>query len=668
MKRLAVVAVLAAVAGCGDTINNTYVTGDGGSGNTNDAAGTCTPNAKECVTSRVARICAADGSGWVTQQCDFGDVCSGGDCTADPNVACVPGDGACVDATHALICNNSGMGYSTKTCPANTTCAGPGVCVGSCIVGESICLDANTVATCMDGQKLTTTSCTVGSTACVSTGTTPFQTAACKPAQCMPLPQGCDTVCGDKTQGAGNTDPAFESICTETPNGYKWVAIGCPAGGSCNPTGINCGNAQYAASCTTECSPGQTRCDGTGTAVQTCNAMGHWGATTSCTPDATGNQQVCIQNILGTDQARCGDAVCGFAPGACENDGFHPCVNGKVSSTATACTNGVCVEIDTAAASKGTPINGFIAGQCGTMCNNGDQRCVNNGNSVQNCVNGLWSTTLTACTTNSCQSFTDPSTGAPKALCGVCAPGSHRCTNSGGTPGTQTTHIETCNANGQAWGAAAACAVGRCYNAFNGPNNQGDDACISECVPGTSFCVGAAPASPTNTTHPGTVAVVTCTAAGILPDPPTCPAGTGCCPSGTSCRQGPSGKVVQSTNTPAACVECVGPSLGGNEAGLTDTRCQTATTLQTCQANNTWGTAATCTTTCTAEQGGIGVETCDSFNGTPISDSLFATFFGPGADCTIFGGAPSAPCGGVSDCCGDNCHAAPSPAQPGFCQ
>ena len=80
--------VFAAVGGCDTT--NTIVQG------TPDMAGAspapaCTPNAKECVSSTLARVCPADGSGWLAVQCAFGETCSGGDCGLDVNtVPCSP--------------------------------------------------------------------------------------------------------------------------------------------------------------------------------------------------------------------------------------------------------------------------------------------------------------------------------------------------------------------------------------------------------------------------------------------------------------------------------------------------------------------------------------------------------------------------------------------------
>jgi hypothetical protein len=664
MKRLVVALVVA--AGCGGTTNNYYGSDGGvGGGSSNvDAAGTCTANAKECVTMRVGRVCAADGTGWVPLQCNLGEICQGGDCAPDPNAACNPGDGACTDATHGLVCNDNGMGFKMVTCPANTTCAGPGLCQGSCVVGESICLDVNTVATCVDGQKLTTLSCTRGTSACVQTGTTPIQTAACKPAACTPLPSGCDGVCGDKTAGATNTNPGFESFCTATPDGYKWMAVQCPSPTSCNPAGNACTGGGTSAACVSACTPGQTRCDGTGQGIQTCGADGNWGADSPCVATASGKQQLCVFDSS-SGQPVCGDPLCGAHPGACEPDGFHACVNGKVAATATACTTGTCV-------ADGAPIDGLTPGRCVAECKAGDSHC-NGPAGYQTCVNGLWSSTNTACPSVQCFDSVDPTTMGPRAICGVCAPGTHRCTNSSGVAGPTGTDIEICSAAGQ-WSAHLACSVGQCQPSAILMST--DPACIAECVPNAPVCVGGAPAAPPNPLHPGQVAVVTCSSTGLLPAAPTAmqcagtPPPAGCCPSGTTCRTGPSGTPVQSTNTMAACVVCVGPMItGGNEAGLVDTLCTTAgmsSSLQTCQNNNTWGTPSGCQSTCVSEAGAIGTPTCADCGGGPCSNSFLITITGQG--CSANGlGNPQA-CGGVTDCCAITCSPAPPPPTPGFCQ
>jgi len=658
MKRLVHFLVLAALSGC--TTNNTYVVGDDG-GMTRDAAGTCTASAKECVTSRVARICAADGTGWVSQQCDPGFVCSNGDCTPDPNAACNPGEGVCVDATHALRCNANGMGFAAVTCPSGTNCAGPGVCQGSCVVGSSMCLDPNTVATCNDGKVFSTSSCMRGTTACVQTGTTPYPTAACQPAECLPDPNGCDQVCGNKTAGASNTDPGYVSFCQQTAAGYKWAALQCPSPTTCDPTGTACTGLGLGrmATCASQCVPGAVRCAPSGLATQTCGTNGTWNPPMNCTATATGTIQVCVPGTGGNPV--CGDPVCGAAPGACEADGFHPCVNGKVSSTKMACTTGTCI-------ASGPSIANYTPGSCQSECQTGDQRCSGPvATSFQTCVNGLWSAKSMTCSTGTCQQFAD-SAGAPRTVCGVCVPGMHRCTNGTGTAVASGTDIETCDMTGQ-WGTHAACTLGSCLQI----NPNGDSACVAQCIPGAILCAGAQKVPVSNPQHPGSLAQVTCTANGTIPAAPTaaqCAGATppaSCCPGTTSCRKGPGGQPVQSTNTLAACVECVGDMIaGGNEVGLVDTRCPSGTTIEQCQSNNTWPTVPTmCGTamSCMPESGNL-QPSCGDCPGIPGTAPCDETTQGFGF-CAAQGLGSPVPCGASADCCASACGVRPTPA---FCQ
>jgi hypothetical protein len=365
-------AILAVAAfGCGNTSSPTDMghpqpTPDL---STPDARQSCTPNAKECVSDALARVCPADGSGWLPVQCQPGYKCTAGDCQPDPNAACQPGSGACVDATHGLVCNDNGMGYKMVTCPAKTACAGAGQCEGSCVVGSSFCINPQTLSTCGDGNSYTSKACEAG-TLCVDHGD---GTSGCAPAGCTPDPNGCAQVCGNKTVAASNTDPGYISFCNATPNGYKWVAVQCPSPTSCNPTAggacsVNANLSQ--ATCASECTPGQMRCSSNFLGTQTCGSDGKWSTTTtSCNPTPTGNEQDCIQDPTMPGSVTCGDVICALgSAGACEADGFHPCVNGKVAATGAACNPGACI-LD------GNSYGGYSGGSCVTQCQPGDQKC-----------------------------------------------------------------------------------------------------------------------------------------------------------------------------------------------------------------------------------------------------------------------------------------------------
>jgi len=216
-KWLGAAIVFAAVGGC-TTNNNTVLT-------TPDMAGAspapaCTPNAKECVSSTLARVCPADGSGWLAVQCQNGETCKGGDCGLDvTTVPCLPSDSFCTSDTTALICNGNGMGFSMKTCPTNTQCVNGGDCLGSsCIIGSSIC-DGLLVRNCSaDGSTYTMPShCPTGQACSDMAG------GLCAAAACTP--GNCNFECGNKATDPNSTDSGFFSTCQDTGLGWRWISL-----------------------------------------------------------------------------------------------------------------------------------------------------------------------------------------------------------------------------------------------------------------------------------------------------------------------------------------------------------------------------------------------------------------------------------------------------------
>jgi hypothetical protein len=630
MRHVQTVLVLTALAGCG--------------GN-NNMMGPCMPGAAECVNEQVARVCASDNT-WVSEPCQAGSTCMNGMCVAKTDVACKPTDSTCMDTTHALVCNTNGVGFMSVSCPMGTVCQGNGVCVGTCIVGSSKCVNASTTATCMDGFNYVESACMPGMTSCV---TTTAMGASVPAVACMPMgcPASGTVTCGNKLMDPNSTDPNFSSSCVASPSGLHWQVEQCVIAGTCVP-GVGC---------SPTCTPGAMRCapgsPGASLGIQTCGMDGKWGASVACNAPNTA-AQVCM---LVNSAPVCGDLLCVGSSGACESDGYHPCVNGKVSTTAMPCAMGVCVATGTASAGTG----GYTPGSCQAQCAPGDQRCDGTSGvtaAYQTCVNGRWSSTPTNCAANKCLQYNDPTTNGLRTVCGVCVPGTHRCTDNMGVVGG-TTDIETCDPTG-AWGAHTACAAGSCQ--FNGVS---DFACLAQCVPGSTVCVGTAPVPAPNALHPGTIAAVVCNQNGTLPPVPLAGDCAGasppasCCLAGTSCRKSVNGQPIGMGT--ASCVQCVGPSVnGGNEYGLVDTMCPTATSESVCTANNTWpATATTCTTSCTTETNGGTCFTCFGTAPTACSNSAFMAHG--------LGTCGTSPCGGTPDCCLGECSGATAPT-PSVCQ
>jgi hypothetical protein len=644
--------LFALFAGCGSSSsggggpNNPAASADGGAG-----GGSCSPGAKECVSPTLARVCPADGASWLSVACGAGQVCSNGDCTTNLSSPCAPGTGSCSSATAGVQCRADGQGYNPVTCPAGTSCTGNGVCAGACIVGESYCLAPGVLATCADGKTLTQTACG-GTDLCVATSSTPVRTAACKPTECRPAPGGCDFTCGDRLNPTADQTKAM-SFCQATPDGYKWSVVACANNQSCNPTGGVCGNGQdKMAACQSACTPGDQRCAANGAGYQTCDATGAWSSTiTSCTPNASSQLQVCMPKPGSPGSVVCGDRLCaqGYA-GTCDATGqLAACVNGKVSATAAACATGICRDV-------GNPIDGMQPGACVTDCKAGETKCTApNATSYQSCSGGVWSGTTTTCASGACYGYTD-ATGLRLTVCGVCAPGTHRCL---------ADQIETCDATGQ-WGAATACAIGLCRQI----NNGSDAACVQQCVPGSTVCMGADKAVPGLPYASGTAAQGTCTANGLLPASPTACTGT------QACR-------VSSTGVAVGCVECVGTNVkGGNELGFVDSRCTDTNgnvpgnaATEVCTATNTWPGAATAcgnATTCSISAPGYSCQgACQDpydYGGKCTASGLATAFPGSNVSCSSIG-QTAVQCGTTPDCCSGHCQPTGNPVPvPAYCK
>lgn len=553
-------ASLIAMAGCDNNSNNNGNNDGGGSGPI------CTANAKECLDDHHARICSKEGAEWYTITCDTGETCTGGDCVADvvdpPGVVvCFPGDGKCMPGTpdKSLLCRSDGTGYTATDCPAGTACVGSGVCVGVCAVGSSICLDGKTLATCTNGTGYTTSTC--GATeACVTTGDTPFDTAACKASECQPALDGCDFVCGNKTDAAADQTKFF-SFCSETSTGYKWIAVGCGANEVCDAQGGNAcaGGAKFEAACAAECTDGDSMCDDSGARI-VCMG-GKWGAPMACALD-----KVCFALAETPNQAVCGDPLCRDHKGQCdEAGGIRLCdATGNVAATATACATGACYWT--------TTVGGRPAGECTAVCKDGESECAGDPGvsiTIRQCEGGRW-TKLVNCESGLC--FTKTVDGRKSALCGACAPGTARCDE---PTGDERAKIAICDASGQ-WGTFADCTLGAC----TGP--EGAASCVAQCFPGNKVCVGNTLDlepfdGPNYGGYVATDAETVCDANGLLTADPTD------CDAGKSCRYNVGGTVL-------GCVECV----YDNEVGLIDSRCADDTSLQFCTPANTWGDATAC--------------------------------------------------------------------------
>ncbi|MFO0671700.1 MAG: hypothetical protein U0235_19060 [Polyangiaceae bacterium] len=580
--------IAVAIAGCtGDTINNyqdPFGVDSGFDAQLLQSLG-CTPGKKECVTDTVARVCPADGTLWVGVTCRVGEKCDQGDCkpvAGGPTAACVPGDGACTAPNKALRCKNDGSGFVSIDCPPNTTCFDKGLCKGTQIVGTQTCsTDRKSVMESKDGFTSVKVADCAATDVCVQTGTVPYTTVACKPAQCDPAATcggATPTTCGDPLNPGADQTKSI-ATCKETPDGFKWVGQPCPVNQTCNPVGTTCNNQQgkFQAACgnPSSCTPGTTRCAFSGNAVQTCQPDGTWATPTACN---LGAGEVCMTPYASGKQV-CGHLICQFNGGAICDDAtgqIRACDDSGKLTLPKACTFGRCIHY----ANTNLPAPYNQTGRCTAECTPGTEDCgYFGGNNFRICdANGRWGQPQVCPSddgaASTCTTYTDPVSNLSKHLCVVgidCTPGQRRCVSTDGGVGTEA--IQACGTDGR-WGAPAACAVGVCTATVYGTT------CLGDCTPGSQVC------DPT-----GSGKFLVCPANGKLPVSPTYDQ---TCSGTMSCKR--------SGNRSFGCLECVGPSLtDGNTLVAPESRCLAddggvngSTMLQTCSANNTWDTAATC--------------------------------------------------------------------------
>lgn len=604
---------LLVLAACDNGANKNNSNPDLLGGVSNEA---CTPNRAECVTATLARVCPADGSGWLPLMCQGQDTCQNGICVAPtpgPAKICTPGEMKCEKGTsntpdQSLKCNADGTAFDKTACPTSTACIGAGLCEGRCIVGSSTCVSATQIGTCnADGNSVNAVDCPTDQL-CVQTATDPFPTAACKPAECTPSQTGCTLECGNRLD-ANADQTRYLSECRATSDGYKWVAIACPASTICDDTGGKyCGGLgklrpgpglSWDAACVPEnptCTNGATRCSDDRLSLETCQ-NGAWIAS-ACNTSST--LSACL--YLGPSKAVCGDFSCADGhDGECAtNSTIRLCKDGFLQP-ATACDVGFC-----AAQAFGSSfpsviydiaqLQGIVPGFCTYECLNGDQRC-SDGPYVEDCVNNVWVPGASCTNCRTVASTTNPM--QRKALCGAqCMPGAARCSGSVYIPKlgdiyTYDTKIEVCGSDGK-YQAATTCTYGACYTLVPPTDltvENGVAACLGQCTPGSTTCAsqdGPAGAG-TNLGVTGSWAgnvygwdyALKCDANGrfstVDTDTIDCDAGMG---SGqtTYCRKDNTGKSL-------GCKACVGSSL--NNLGLKDTRCNN-NGPQTCGTDDKW--------------------------------------------------------------------------------
>lgn len=551
---VAVFTVFGATAFAGGCSSSTgsSATKDGGA-STRESGASCPANARQCVSSTLARLCPSDGSGWLAESCATGETCTAGVCAADGGVTCTVNAQQCVSTKITEVCNSAGNGWTVVPCNANETCNG-GVCgaeagaVG-CPPNTQQCVDSMLARVCpSDGSGWLAVSCQAGQSC--THGTCAFTADA----PCTPGAGACLT----KTTGLQ---------CNAA--GTAYASINCPANTTCEGLGScygavrvgssGCVNATTLATSTdgfsytnTACASGQY-CVATGVDSAAC-------ATGNCTPNLAepSCSAVCGNRVnAGADQTtfistctatpsgyqwvatECASpTTCNPTGGACGGSAIPnaPLCTSACSPGATRCAaDGSGLQTCGAAGAWGAavvcdPSKGYVcqnvAGPGGSAGYCGDLVCFQPG-SEGTCIAGDF---LLACTsayvlepledaaacpvTTTC---TTPAVAGSPSIAGayqpgaceaVCVPGSSQCVGNG---------VETCTAAG-VWSAVAACTAPSTCQSYQSAGG-GAAALCGACAPGTHVCT-------TSDGGPGTADIETCSANGSWGPPNACQVGS----------------------------------------------------------------------------------------------------------------------------------------------
>jgi len=548
-------------------------TGACGPGTGDASVKACKPGAKACASDKVAKICDADGSGWVELPCAANETCTMDACGPDPKSSCDDDANSCVDNKTALRCIGGDKGFEVVKCEGDTYCEA-GRCRGSVCALGSLCMMNNQLRECVDGKSYKDSQCGVNEV-CQQVK----DVGKCVPRQCdINAAQ-----CGDPRDPS--VDPKkFYSMCIVSAGGSgvpEWVRGECAGATTCDPTRI--GTPWL---CTEACTKGAQRCasdpvTGVNDGFQTCGDDGKWAPVQTCNPESMSQKQCVLSpnpNASVLPKAVCAEPVCWWSftnttaksQGACEGDQLRKCQPDGTLADPAACTQGICRNVNGVITADGrTPST------CDSMpqCEEGEEMCLYVGNAstprYRSCVKGYWSTEIKTCENDgACLNARDDK-GKRKKVCGAeCTPASHRCNGDG--------ELETCDDTGH-WGRGQQCELGTCRSTGNN-----DASCVVECVPSTSSCTGADATAPDGF-HQGKAQQRTCQPDGTWGN-------AAACGDGKTCRVSGSGIGV-------GCVSCIGPSVaGGNAEASIDSRCDPndAMKIQDCGDNNNWQSSRTC--------------------------------------------------------------------------
>ena len=363
----------------------------------------CDPGALVCDSNNAYRVCGQYDQDPCLEtsppiNCAQGYECDEGRCVTECRDECPLGGTLCADEQTVRVCGNFDQDACTEgggdvSCPADQRCE-QGACVPNAqactdecaTAGETICF-GDTVRTCGDfdsdscldlgapevcalGQACEAGQCidacvdecpAQGATECVGDAVRTCGNldqdsclewsapSACRDGEACSAGQ-CAADCTDECDAAGGAvcspDGSGVSLCGSYDSDAcldRSSAIPCPAGTACQ-------NGICVASCTNECTPGASRCDGTGTSIETCGDFDadpcyEFGGAVACPGGAACNQDAC--DVPCADECTtAGDSECTpTGPRTCGQYDLDQCLEWSTSSACEAweiCTTGTC--------------------------------------------------------------------------------------------------------------------------------------------------------------------------------------------------------------------------------------------------------------------------------------------------------------------------------------
>jgi hypothetical protein len=253
---------------------------------------TCTAGAQRCNgnSTETCQVGAAGCTAWVpTRDCNYGELCSGGQCNTCQ--ACSIGSGRCT-AAGAETCDWNVLSGCTQwkvsTCAAGTRCSGGScqACNGTCTAGAQRC-SGKTVESCVaDAAGCTAWQSAQTCATFCSGGVCGMCGPACAPGATRCNGNGVET-CGTDTNGCTAFAPA----------------AACGAGQFCTNGSCN--------GCPSSCTPGTRRCGASG-GVEQCapqsNGCSAWLPAGTCAAGERCEGGTCIPPC--TDECTAGAAQC----------------------------------------------------------------------------------------------------------------------------------------------------------------------------------------------------------------------------------------------------------------------------------------------------------------------------------------------------------------------